>query len=192
MNILDILFLSVALAMDCFTVSIVSGVILRRHVWSVIIRIAVLFGVFQAIMPLIGWLATTSFAKYIEEYDHWIAFSLLAFLGGKMIYESFKPEEEQSFNPRHLKTQLALSVATSIDALSIGISFACTGYSSLRSLVFPLVSIGVVSFAFSVAGHMLGIKFGNRIIRLLKPEILGGLILIFIGVKILLSHLFGL
>ena len=128
MNQLDIWMLAIALAMDCFTVSIVSGVIVRRWLWGMILRIAFLFGLFQAMMPLIGWMATSHFSEQLEFIDHWIAFGLLAFIGGKMIRESFSPEEEQQFNPKNLHTQLLLAVATSIDALAIGISFACTGY----------------------------------------------------------------
>ena len=157
MTISDILLLSVALAMDCFTVSIVSGVILRRHWWSIILWTAFLFGFFQAFMPLIGWLCTNRFAQFIEAYDHWIAFVLLSFLGGRMIIESFKPEESNHFNPRQLGTQLILAIATSIDALAIGISLAFTGYDTITTLAFPLLAIGIGSFLFSVLGHLLGI-----------------------------------
>ena len=190
MNYFDILLLSVALAMDCFTVSIVSGVILRRWQWGIIVQLSVLFGLFQAGMPLIGWGATSHFARYVEAVDHWIAFGLLAFLGVKMIRESFLPEEEQTFDPRRLATQLLLAVATSIDALAVGISFAATGYDSLRSLLWPLLSIGLFSFLFGLAGHGLGIRFGRSIARRLRPALIGGIILLLIGVKVLLSHLF--
>lgn len=189
LTIAEIMMLSVALAMDCFTVSIVSGVILRKRVWSVILSTAFFFGLFQAMMPLLGWQATTRFAHYVEAYDHWFAFGLLAFLGVKMIVESFGPDEEQHFNPRRLTTQLVLAVATSIDALAVGISFAVTGYDTIGSLLFPLLAIGMGSFVFSIAGHQLGIVFGNGIRRRLRPELFGGLILLFIGIKILLSHL---
>lgn len=189
MNQLDIWLLAVALAMDCFTVSIVSGVIVRRWLWSVVLRMAFLFGLFQALMPLIGWLATDHFSKQLEAIDHWIAFCMLAFIGGKMIFESFSDEDEHHFNPQSLHTQLWLSVATSIDALAIGISFACTGYHELSQLTLPLIIIGVVSFLFSVFGNSLGVRFGKSIARRLKPELLGGLILVFIGIKILISHL---
>lgn len=106
-----------------------------------------------------------------------------------MIWESFGPEEEQHFNPRRLRTQLILAVATSIDALAIGISFACTGYNHLSQLTIPLIIIGVVSFLFSILGQHLGSRFGKAIARRLKPELFGGVILILIGVKILVSHL---
>ncbi len=189
--ILDILLLSVALAMDCFTVSIVSGVILNKYWWRVILTMSFLFGLFQAAMPFLGWLGTNQFAEYIEAYDHWIAFALLAFLGTRMIKESFSPEEEQKFNPANLKTQLVMAVATSIDALAIGISFACTGYRTIRQLAFPLLAIGIASFLFGVLGQHLGIHFGNAIRKRIRPELLGGIILIFIGIKILITHLSG-
>ena len=192
MNSLDIWLLAVALAMDCFTVSIVSGVIVRRFMLGLVLRLAVFFGVFQALMPLIGWLATNHFSEALESIDHWIAFGLLSFIGGKMIKEAFEEESEHTFNPQRLVTQLLLAIATSIDALAVGISFACIGYHSLNSLLWPLIVIGVVSFTFSVIGYMLGVRFGRRIERCLKPELLGGVILLVIGVKILLSHLFGI
>lgn len=189
MNSFDIWLLAVALAMDCFTVSIVSGVIVRRWLWAMILRMAFLFGLFQAMMPLIGWLGTNHFSEQLEAIDHWIAFGLLAFIGGKMIRESFGSEEEKLFNPQNLKTQLLLAVATSIDALAIGISFACTGYNAVAQIVSPLCVIGLVSFLFSLFGYQLGVKFGKSIARKLKPELLGGSILIGIGIKILITHL---
>ena len=191
MNSLDIWLLAIALAMDCFTVSIVSGVIIRHHIWGLVLRLAFLFGAFQALMPFLGWLATSHFSEQLEAIDHWIAFSMLAFIGGKMIKESFDEEEDPSFNPQNLRVQLLLAVATSIDALAIGISFACIGYHSMSMLVVPLFIIGLVSFLFSIMGYVLGVRFGKRIARRLKPELLGGVILVAIGIKILVSHLFG-
>lgn len=198
MNLLDIWLLAVALAMDCFTVSIVSGVILsnRFPLFSReglgIFRLAFLFGAFQALMPLIGWFATSRFSEHLESIDHWIAFALLAFIGGKMIKESFEEEQNSTFDPQRLHTQLLLAVATSIDALAIGISFACTGYHRLSQLTVPLIIIGVVSFLFSILGYLLGTRFGKSITRRLKPELLGGIILVVIGVKILITHLLGI
>ena len=189
MNQLDIWMLAIALAMDCFTVSIVSGVIVSRWLWSMILRIAFLFGLFQAMMPLIGWMATSHFSEQLEFIDHWIAFGLLAFIGGKMIRESFGPEEEQQFNPKNLHTQLLLAIATSIDALAVGISFACMGYRDFSQIAYPLFIIGLVSFMFSLFGYKLGVRFGKSIARKLKPELLGGIILIVIGIKILITHL---
>ena len=203
MSLIDIILLAVALAMDCFTVSIVSGVIdhgdwhndsseakIRVPVHVIYLRMAFLFGFFQAMMPLLGWLGISYFQVYMEAYDHWIAFGLLGFIGGKMIWESFAPEEDQHFNPSRLRTQLLLAVATSIDALAVGISFACTGFTMLSQLIMPLLIIGIVSFLFSIVGYHLGRRFGKTITRRMKPELFGGIILILIGVKILITHLF--
>ena len=164
-SIFDLFLLSVALAMDCFTVSIVSGVILRRGFCAAILRMAVLFGLFQAAMPLIGWLGTAYFSHYLEAVDHWIAFGLLTFVGGKMIKESFEDEEHQSFNPLSLRTQLLLAVATSIDALAIGISMACIGYNHISQLAVPLLMIGIASLLLSLVGYWLGVRFGHVIAR---------------------------
>ncbi len=186
----DLLLLSVALAMDCFTVSLMSGVMLRRAVTAAILRMALLFGVFQAAMPLAGWLGTAHFSQYLEAVDHWIAFGLLAFIGGKMIKESFDDDDSQpSFNPLRLRTQLLLAVATSIDAMAVGISMACLGYDHITALTLPLVMIGTASVVMSIAGYWLGVRFGRIVARRLKPELLGGLVLVFIGIKVLLSHI---
>ena len=200
MSILELWLLAVALAMDCFTVSIVFGVLLRKIEWRTILVVAFLFGLFQVMMPLAGWLATNSFSSLIEDYDHWIAFGLLAFLGGRMIKESFSDDEEEGeaeaeakhINPRKLKTQLVFAVATSIDALAVGISFTCLGFNTISSLSLPLLIIGFVSLAFSIVGSLLGIRFGKGVEKRLKPELLGGIVLIIICVRVLCEHLFGL
>ena len=186
MNLLDIIFLAIALAMDCFAVSIVSGVLTQRR-W--LPRMAFLFGLFQAMMPLLGWIGISFFRSNIEAYDHWIAFALLLLIGGNMIRESFAPEEEHFFNPLRLRTQLLLAIATSIDAMAVGISFVCTGYNEISQIVFPIIIIGIVSSIFSIIGTRLGARFGRAITHRLKPELLGGLILIAIGIKILITHL---
>lgn len=162
MSLIDITFLALALAMDCFTVSIVSGVIIRKYILSVILRMAVLFGLFQAMMPFIGWLGTSYFSHYLESVDHWIAFGLLAFLGGKMIKDSFGSEEEAHFDPSKLTSQLLFAVATSIDALAVGISFACLGYKNIEQLTLPLIVIGACSFVMSILGNILGVMCGSR------------------------------
>ena len=192
MNGVDILLLSVALAMDCFAVSIVSGVLLGRRVWQVMLLTAFWFGLFQGLMPLIGWGLTNSFEHYIEAFDHWVAFALLGYLGISMIREAFEKEKVHHYNPCQLKIQLIQAVATSIDAMAVGISFSVTGYHSLMQLSTPLLSIGLGSFLFSIIGFLLGIRFGSSIRSRLKPELLGGIILLFIGFKILLSHIFGI
>ena len=191
MTILDILLIAVALAMDCFTVSMVSGVMTRKMFLGRNLRMALLFGFFQAAMPFIGWIAIHYFQSSVEAYDHWIAFGLLLLIGGKMILDAFNEEDEATFNPLNLGTQLTLAVATSIDALAVGISFSCSGYGTVQSLILPLAVIGLVSFFFSIAGLLLGVRFGGAVARRFKPEIIGGVILIAIGVKILLEHLLG-
>ena len=186
---LDHFLIAIALAMDCFTVSVVCGVVIRRREAPVMLRLALFFGLFQALMPLIGWALTEHFSSYLEAIDHWIAFGLLAFIGGKMIYDSFQEEEEKVLDPRDLKTQITLAIATSIDALAIGISYACTGYESLRKLSLPLLVIGAVSFTMSLLGFVVGVRFGDAVNRKMRPELLGGIILVGIGVKILIEHL---
>lgn len=187
MSILEIWLLAVSLAIDCFTVSITSGIILHRIRWGIFLKMAFLFGLFQAAMPFLGWLGASRFNHLIETYDHWIAFALLAFLGIRMIREHFKDEEERSFDPTRMKVILTLAVATSIDALAVGISFAFTGFRTLSSLLYPLTAIGIASFVISLAGSLIGVFFGKHFN--LRVEIFGGLVLIGIGVKILFEHL---
>lgn len=187
MSILEIWLLAVSLAIDCFTVSITSGIILHRIRWGIFLKMAFLFGLFQAAMPFLGWLGASRFNHLIETYDHWITFALLAFLGIRMIREHFKDEEERSFDPTRMKVILTLAVATSIDALAVGISFAFTGFRTLSSLLYPLTAIGIASFVISLAGSLIGVFFGKRFN--LRVEIFGGLVLIGIGVKILFEHL---
>lgn len=187
MSILEIWLLAVSLAIDCFTVSITSGIILHRIRWGIFLKMAFLFGLFQAAMPFLGWLGASRFNHLIETYDHWIAFALLVFLGIRMIREHFKDEEERSFDPTRMKVILTLAVATSIDALAVGISFAFTGFRTLSSLLYPLTAIGIASFVISLAGSLIGVFFGKRFN--LRVEIFGGLVLIGIGVKILFEHL---
>ena len=185
MTTVDIWLLAMALAMDCLAVSIASGVIVRR----ILVRMAVLFGTFQALMPLMGWMATSRFSSYLEAFDHWIAFGLLAIIGGNMIRESFSNGERSHFDPTRLTTQLLLAVATSIDAFAAGISLACVGYRTLAEAAVPLFVIGFTSLLFSIIGQSLGIKFGRSIERKLRPELVGGIILLLIGFKILFVHL---
>ena len=189
MTTLEIWLLGVALAMDCFSVSLASGAILRKFLWITILTMAFFFGLFQALMPCIGWLLTTNFQQELEAYDHWIAFALLLYLGGSMIRESLSDEEEKAFNPQKLKVILTLAIATSIDALAVGISFVCTGYERWMQLLFPVAVIGITSFLFSVAGNTLGVLFGRKYD--FKAEMIGGIVLICIGLKVLLTHLLG-
>lgn len=187
MTSLEIWLLAISLAMDCFTVSVTSGIIMRRIQWRTIFVMSFFFGLFQAIMPLFGWICASRFYHLIETFDHWIAFGLLAFLGVRMIKENFSNEEKHSFDPTRLKVILALAVATSIDALAVGISFAFIGMTTFTSILFPILIIGVVSFIMSVIGNLAGVCLGKRIN--LHMEFWAGLILIGIGVKILIEHL---
>ena len=188
MTYIEIWLLAISLAMDCFSVSITSGIILRRVMWKTFLTIAFFFGLFQGLMPVIGWFAASRFQHLIENYDHWIAFGVLFLLGARMIKESFKDEEEEHhFNPTRLPVILTLAVATSIDALAVGISFAFTGMTTWRSILDPVLIIGFVSFIFSIIGCLIGVYFGKRVN--LRAELWAGIILIGIGVKILIEHL---
>ena len=182
------IFIAFALAMDCFAVSVVCAVILRRRATGIMLRLAFLFGFFQALMPFIGWLLTSRFSQQIQAYDHWIAFGMLALIGGNMIRESFSEDEELN-DDFGVKTMLLLAIATSIDALAVGITYACTGYETVRSLTAPLVTIGLVSFLMSIAGHLLGARFGEAVNEKVRPELVGGIILLIIGLRILAEHL---
>ncbi len=188
MSVIEIWLLAVGLAMDCFTVSITSGIIMRRICWRTFFVMALFFGTFQAFMPLIGWFAASRFSHLIENYDHWIAFGLLVFLGGRMIREALSNADDRGFDPTQIKVVTTLAVATSIDALAIGISFAILGMDSIVSVIPPVIIIGFVSFAFSMAGNLIGVFFGKRFN--LRMGIWGGLVLICIGFKILTEHLF--
>ena len=183
--------LAIGLAMDCFAVSIASGIILKRVRMRPMLIMALAFGFFQALMPLLGWIGASFFSHLIENIDHWIAFAILAFLGGRMVLESFKDEDcRHEFDPTSLKVVSALAVATSIDALAVGVSFAFLGVRSFSSILPSIGIIGFVSFALSFVGLMFGIRFGCGIARKLRAELWGGVILIIIGTKILIEHLF--
>ncbi len=188
---LEIWLLAIGLAMDCFAVSIASGIILKRVRMRPMLIMALAFGFFQALMPLLGWIGASFFSHLIENIDHWIAFAILAFLGGRMVLESFKDEDcRHEFDPTSLKVVSALAVATSIDALAVGVSFAFLGVRSFSSVQPSIGIIGFVSFALSFVGLMFGIRFGCGIARKLRAELWGGVILIIIGTKILIEHLF--
>ena len=184
MTLITIIIIALGLSMDAFAVSIVSGAAYKQLKIKHALRIALFFGGFQAIMPLIGYLAGLSIKNYIASYDHWVAFGLLSAVGVKMIYESFKIKSaENNLNPTNILILLVLSIATSIDALAIGITL-----SFLRvSLVTAVGIIGLVTFVLSYLGVFLGKRFGHFFEN--KIEAIGGLILIGLGVKILFEHL---
>ncbi len=187
MGIVELLLTAIALSMDAFAVSVCKGLGMRRMRYDQALVISLYFGVFQALMPLIGWLLGTSFSRYIQAFDHWIAFVLLAFLGGKMLWDVFheKEDEEQESAERRLdhRELFMLAIATSIDALAVGIAFACLDVNIWSSISI----IGVTTLVISFAGVWIGNRFGNRFQK--KAEIAGGLVLILIGVKILAEHL---
>ena len=184
MSIITIFFIAFGLSMDAFAISITSGLIIKRLKITYALRIAFFFGLFQAIMPIIGWLAGITLKNFISGTDHWIAFGLLSFIGCKMIYESTKMERnEKGFDPLNTYVLLLLSIATSVDALAVGLSL-----SLLKILIItPAVIIGIVTFLLCLIGVYIGDKFGHFFER--KIEVVGGLVLIGIGIKILIQHL---
>jgi len=184
MELVTIVVIAVGLAMDAFAVSIVSGTAYRQLKIKHAFRLAFFFGGFQAFMPLIGSLAGLSVKEYIADYDHWMAFGLLSAVGGKMIYESFKIKSaEKNFNPSNIFVLLVLSVATSIDALAIGVTLSII----TSSIVAAVIIIGLVTFVLSYIGVFIGKKFGHFFEN--KIEAVGGLVLIGLGAKILIEHL---
>jgi len=184
MDLLTLLLIAVGLAMDAFAVSVASGMTIANLKIRHAVRISLFFGGFQALMPVVGWLAGLTLKDYIAEFDHWVAFGTLAFLGCKMIYEAhFLPDDDRCRASIDYAVLLGLAVATSIDALAVGVTFAVLNV----AVVTPVVVIGLVTFLMSYAGVMIGKRFCN--FPSAKVEILGGLILIAIGLKILVEHL---
>lgn len=171
--------------MDAFAVSIVSGAVFKEFQVRHALRMAFFFGAFQGLMPLLGYAAGNTFADHIISIDHWIAFALLVGIGGKMIYEGFKIRdlEKKPSVPANMIALLALSIATSIDALAVGFTLTLITDYIFRAVV----TIGVVTFVISYIGYELGKRFGHFFEN--KIEILGGIILILIGMKILIFHL---
>ena len=185
MNLITIIVIAIGLAMDAFAVSVATGVTYKKPRSDHALRMALAFGGFQAIMPIVGWLAGLTLREFIGDYDHWVAFTLLAFIGGKMIYESFKIKRaQQQADTLSAAMILVLALATSIDALAVGITFS---FLLAGSLVIAVIIIGLITFAFSYAGFYIGKSFGHFFET--RIEAIGGLILIGIGVKILLEHL---
>jgi len=184
MSYLEIILVAISLAMDSFAISITAGLILKEFSPKHFIRIAFYMGFFQALMPVIGWMIGVSFKDYIVSIDHWIAFLLLLALGGKMIYDDFKSEEDQgSFNPQKRLVVMGLALATSIDALVVGVNFAFLD----MSIAMPIYTIGITSFVLSLMGVFLGCHLGTKV--KMKFTLIGGVILIGLGVKILNEHL---
>ncbi len=183
MTLFNLFLIAVGLSMDAFAVSVCKGLAMEKAPLKKAAVAGAWFGSFQALMPLIGYLLGSRFAKYITRIDHWIAFILLALIGINMIKEAFSKEEEKASSTMYFKEMFLLAVATSIDALAVGITFAF-----LRVDILPAVSlIGITTFLLSIAGVKAGNLFGSRYKS--KAELAGGILLILMGTKILLEHL---
>ncbi len=185
MGFVEIFLIGVGLSMDAFAVSICKGLSMSRVNYKHVAVIALFFGGFQAFMPFIGWALGSQFAAFITPVDHWIAFILLAFVGGKMLWDAFHEDDEDDDRPfvLDLKELLMLAIATSIDALAVGISFAFLQV----DIVWAITVIGLTTFVLSFIGVAVGNAFGSRFEK--PSTILGGIVLILIGFKILLEHL---
>lgn len=183
MSLFSLFIIAVGLSMDAFAVSICKGLSMPKMKWKNALLAGVYFGGFQALMPIIGYVLGSQFEEYIVAIDHWIAFVLLGLIGLNMVREALGDEEEAMDDSFDVKTMLLLAIATSIDALAVGVTFAF-----LRVQIVPAVSfIGVITFIFGVVGIWIGHGFGSRFKS--KAEFAGGLILILMGIKILLEHL---
>ena len=183
MGVLELLLLSIGLAMDAFTVSICKGISMRKMNWKKAIIIGLYFGGFQALMPTLGYFLGTAFQSLVTSVDHWIAFVLLGIIGGEMIKESFEIDSENQNDDVSFKTMIILAIATSIDALAVGITFAFLNV----NLGLAVSLIGIITFILAVAGTKIGNRVGDKYEK--KAEFVGGVILILLGVKILLEHL---
>lgn len=183
MSLLTLFITAVGLSMDAFAVSVCKGLAMKKLSWKKAVIIGLWFGGFQALMPTLGYLLGTRFEAYVNAIDHWIAFVLLALIGANMIREALSPDQDESNDSTDLKTMFLLAVATSIDALAVGVTYAF-----LQVRILPAVSfIGVITLTLSVIGVKIGNVFGLKYKA--KAEIFGGIILILMGLKILLEHL---
>lgn len=185
MSFVEVLLIGIGLSMDAFSVSICKGLTTKRFSWKMALTCGLWFGCFQALMPVIGYYLGAQFQEYIEAFDHWIAFGLLFLIGANMIREALTGKKEDSHLSPHTShlNMLVLAIATSIDALAVGVSFAC-----IQVKLWPsILVIGLTTFAFSVLGVKIGNTFGSKFEK--SAEVIGGIILILIGLKILLEHL---
>ena len=184
MSFVEIVLIGIGLSMDAFSVSICKGLTTKKFSWKMALTCGLWFGFFQALMPLIGFFLGAQFEQYITAVDHWIAFGLLFLIGTNMIREALSKKKDSADNGNlDFRTMLLLAIATSIDALAVGISFACIQVKIWSSVLI----IGITTFLFSVVGVKIGNVFGSRFEK--SAGILGGVILILIGAKILLEHL---
>ena len=193
MDYLSLIGIAVGLSMDAFAVSVTNGAVTRGLKFSHALKIAFCFGLFQAMMPILGWLVGKAGEGFISQLDHWVAFILLGYIGGKMVFDAWKERgkktECQCRSPIGMKTLLMMAVATSIDALATGIILpSAVGASTILLMAFAVTFIGLITFFISLAGVYLGKKFGAVFCS--KAELAGGIVLILIGCKILVEHLF--
>lgn len=185
MSIFDILLIGVGLSMDAFAVSICKGLSVQKVQGKHLLCVGAYFGIFQALMPMLGYFLGTTFASLIDQFDHWIAFILLAIIGANMIREALGSDDEEEANADFgFKTMLMLAIATSIDALAVGVSLAMAGD---VNILLAVILIGATTFVLSALGVKIGNIFGSRFEK--KAQAAGGVILILLGVKILLEHL---
>lgn len=182
MGITELVIISIGLAMDAFAVSIGKGLSLRRIKFGHVMSVGLWFGGFQALMPLIGYFLGSAFAAIVSDFDHWVAFFLLGIIGFNMIRDSFSKEEDKHDDNFSFKVMFMLAVATSIDALAVGVSFAflCV------NIIEAVLVIGIITFVFSAMGLKIGNVFGMRYKS--KAEFTGGLVLVLMGIKILVEH----
>jgi len=185
MDFLTLLFIAIGLSFDTFAVSVSTGLMVCEIRFWQAVRVAFILALFQGIMPCIGWLFGSQIAHFIADYDHWIAFVLLAILGGKMIWESFEKEDttKKNCNPLKLSLVVGMAIATSIDALVVGVSFAFLK----MNILWAAVVIGTITFLVAMLGMLFGKKIGTKLGK--KMEIIGGLMLIAIGLKILFEYI---
>lgn len=183
MGVIELILISIGLAMDAFAVSICKGLSMKKMDWKKAIIIGLYFGGFQGLMPLVGYFLGIRFESVVTNIDHWIAFVLLSIIGGNMIKESRAVETENCNDDICFKTMIMLAVATSIDALAIGITFAFLSV----NIVLAISMIGIITFIISTIGVKIGNVFGDKYEN--KAELLGGVILVVLGIKILLEHL---
>ena len=183
MGIIERILLSIGLGMDAFAVSICKGISMKKMDWKKACIIGLYFGGFQAIMPIIGYFLGSTFESFITSFDHWVAFILLVIIGGNMVKESFSKEKENINDDVNFKSMIILAIATSIDALAVGITFAFFKV----NLILAITLIGIITFTLSVIGTKVGNRFGDKYEN--KAEFVGGVILILLGIKILLEHL---
>lgn len=183
MSIWEILLLGVGLSMDAFAVSICKGLSVKKVKWQHLLCVGAYFGIFQALMPTLGYFLGTTFSNLIDQFDHWVAFILLAIIGVNMVREALSKDEDETNDDFGFKTMLLLAIATSIDALAVGVTFALEG----TDIALAACLIGLTTFTLSPIGLLVGHRFGLRYKS--KAELVGGLVLIGIGLKILLEGL---